>query len=206
MLYETLIFVQEEYNAFVAARTGAAPIYPLLLGNIAQHESPVKNNEASGGIENSLVLSLVNIEEEHHMGSSRPIMRTQHSSLQTNPPLHLNLYLLFSANINDYGEALKQLTWILRFFQAKDAFNRQNSPKMHEGLELLLFKLHPVNFEQSFNFWGAMGGKYIPSVLYKVRMLTLDQKIITEDAPPIKEIQTGQTDIWVQEASQKANK
>lgn len=197
MLYETLSFVQEEYNNFVTVRTGAQPIYPLILGNIAQHESPSKNNETSGGVENSLVLSLVNIEEEHTMGAMKPIIRNQHSSLYTSPPLHLNLYVIFSANINDYSEALKQLTWVIRFFQAKDAFTRQNSPRLFEGIELLHFKLHPVNFEQAFSFWGAMGGKYIPSVLYKVRMITIDQKVITEDAPPIKEISTEQKDIWV---------
>ena len=129
MLYETLSFVQEEYNNFVTVRTGAQPIYPVILGNIAQHESPAKNNETSGGVENSLVLSLVNIEEEHTMGAMKPIIRNQHSSLYTSPPLHLNLYVIFSANINDYSEALKQLTWVVRFFQAKNAFTRQNSPR-----------------------------------------------------------------------------
>jgi hypothetical protein len=197
MLHETLFFIQEEYNSFVAIKTGAAPVYPLILGNIAQHESPAKNTESAGGIENSLVLSLVNIEEEHTMGTMKNFIRTGHSSQYTSPPLHLNLYLIFSANINDYGEALKQLTWVIRFFQAKDAFTRQNSPRLFEGVELLHFKLHPVNFEQAFSFWGAMGGKYIPSVLYKVRMITIDQKVIIEDVPPIKELEVEQKDIWI---------
>ena len=42
-----------------------------------------------------------------------------------------------------------------------------------------------------------MGGKYIPSVLYKVRMITIDQKVIIEDVPPIKELEVEQKDIWI---------
>lgn len=197
MLYEALSFIQEEYNNFVTIKTGNNNMYPLVLGNIAQHESPTKGNESGGGVENSLVLSLVNIEEEHLAISKSRVIREAHSSLYVSPPLHLNLYIIFSANINDYAESLKQLTWVLRFFQARDAFNKQNSPKLHEDIDLLHLKLHPINFEQAFSFWGAMGGKYIPSVLYKMRMVTIDQKVVTQDAPPIKEIETHQKDTLI---------
>jgi hypothetical protein len=39
------------------------------------------------------------------------------------------------------------------------------------------------------NVWAALGAKYMPSVIYKMRMLTIDGSIIREFRPEISGIQ-----------------
>ena len=188
MLYETLNFLKKEYNNYIRIKTHSDPVYPLVLGNIAQHETSKNNEIGENSLNDGLILSIINIEEEHAGKNMNNLVRSKNQVLYKNPAIHLNLYLLFSANINNYNEALKQLSWVIKFFQAQHVFSHQNSPSLPPELNILYFKLHPINFEQAFNFWGALGGKYIPSVLYKVRMLTVDQEVIKGDTSLIKEV------------------
>ncbi len=188
MIYDTLAFIQEEYNDFANTESGFfSSMYPLRLGNIAQHES-AKNDDGVENLENSLVASLINVEEEHAAKDPRNYVVGGDGASLICPPIHLNLYLLFTANINDYSEALKSLSMIIKFFQANFSFSPTSNPNLPDGIEVLNFKMHPLSFDQAHQFWGALGGKYIPSVLYKARMISISDETPTGDRPLIREL------------------
>jgi hypothetical protein len=46
-------------------------------------------------------------------------------------------------------------------------------------------ELYSSSFEQQYNFWNVVGAKYLPSVLYKVRMLVYQEKRVNDQGPPI---------------------
>jgi hypothetical protein len=48
--------------------------------------------------------------------------------------------------------------------------------------------LYSSSFEQQYNFWNVVGAKYLPSVLYKVRMLTYQEKRLLDSQQPITRI------------------
>ena len=45
-------------------------------------------------------------------------------------------------------------------------------------------------FEQQNHIWGGMGAKYLPSVLYKVRMLVYRETLESEGAGLVKRVKT----------------
>ncbi len=52
-------------------------------------------------------------------------------------------------------------------------------------IEKLVFEMASITPEQLNNIWGSLGAKYMPSVVYKVRMLTFDNNIVREYRPLI---------------------
>src|SRR5690606_1755615 len=82
----------------------------VVLGNIALAESQDHQSNVNGRV----VLSLVNIEEESTLKNSLHYLKNNSEVTYRNPPINLNLYLLFSAsfpgNEDAYGLALKRLS------------------------------------------------------------------------------------------------
>lgn len=170
MLFETLNFIIGEVEAYFLRLDRDA--YNPILGNIALQDGQGGGNAQD--VDDKLVLSLINIEEEKTLKNEPNYRRVGTEIITQNPPLHLNLYLLFSANILDYGEALRALSLVLQFFQHKNTFYGTNYQALRDaGVERLNFEIFDLSFEQTNNLWGVMGGKLVPNVLYKVRMLSL---------------------------------
>lgn len=105
-----------------------------------------------------------------------------------NPEIRLNLFLLFTAHFNDYKTALQFISGLIRFFQRKSVFTRDNSPTMPVGIERLVAELHPLNFEQQNNLWGSLGAKYLPSVMFKLRAVSIQEGQTKDQQLPITTI------------------
>jgi hypothetical protein len=100
-------------------------------------------------IENKLVLSLVNIERE--------------------PALNLNIYLRVSSNFAaNYLESLRFLSAALEFFQERPVFSAP-------GMERLSVEMVNLAIQDLHDLWSISGSKYLPSALYKLRMVTTGQ-------------------------------
>lgn len=136
---------------------------------------------------NKLVLTLVNIEKDNlpyrpqlpHRGNDRLAI---HSN-----PLYLNLYVMMSANFGagNYSEALKTISQAISFFQQQAVFDRQNSPGLDTRIEKLILDLENLKIPDLNNLWSLMGGRYLPSVLYRIRMITVDAGAIIGQVPMI---------------------
>ncbi len=97
-------------------------------------------------IENKLVLSLVNIERE------------------TAP--NLNIYLRVAANFGaNYIECLQFLSAALEFFQERPVFTAP-------GIDRLNVQMLNLTIQDLHSLWSISGSNYLPSVFYKVRMVT----------------------------------
>jgi hypothetical protein len=141
----------------------------------------------------SVGLSLLNIEEERtfKMAGLIPATKAESSSSFVKPPVCLNFQIMFTAYFNNYTESLKHLSYILACLQTKPVFNEANTPAMVDvAPKKLIFDLNTLGLEQQHYIWSMIGLRYLPSVIYKVRMMTVFERDVVSEVPNIKEIVT----------------
>jgi Pvc16 N-terminal domain len=121
-------------------------------------------------------ITLVNVEEEPALRNLPTVERIGGALQRQEPPIHLNIYLLFSFEFQTYETSLLHLSNTIGLFQEKRVYTAGTASVTNlfpAGLEKLIFELHNTNFEALNNLWGVMGGAYFPSVIYKVRMVRI---------------------------------
>src|SRR5690554_3679977 len=141
----------------------------------------------------SVGLSLLNIEEERTFKEAAMVRtaKAEVSSVFVSPPVSLNLQIMFTAYFNNYTESLKQISFILACFQTKPVFDLSNTPALSGlGVTRLIFELNTLPLEQQHYIWSMIGLRYLPSVIYKVKMLTIFERDVVSEAANIKEIIT----------------
>lgn len=195
MIHTCLSFLTNELNEYLKVRTGSPTVDRVFLTSVATEGGGVVIPDKSVGV------SLINIEEDRVYKDQKSTVINSFGNVERlNPEIKLNLYVLISANFqntsdedssDDYVEGLKQLSFIISFFQAKNVFTPENSPKLAEydpNLKKLVVELYSYSFEQLYNFWSVVGTKYLPSVLYKIRMLTFQEREFFDSNAPIEKI------------------
>jgi hypothetical protein len=178
MIDRVLTLLVSELNEFVRSQDGAPSGSPgaARLGNISDRDQ----GDTTTGLENQIVVSLVNLNEEAALKNARPALEEHGTSgvVYRNQPLHVNLTLLFAANFSDYETALSRLSRVLTFFQGKRKFTLANSPNSSSGFAAtddigLLVDLLSLSFEEVNYLWGSLGGRQLPSATYRVRLVSL---------------------------------
>lgn len=180
MIYEALSCLTEEINQYFRIRLKVSEDKVVL--------SAILNQEGTIAIqgENKILVTLVNIEKES-IGKSNSGIPGSSMLINKSSALTINLYVLFSAYFSNgnYPEALRFISFIIAYFQQNSVFTRLNTPKLDVDIEKLVFEMASISPEQLNNIWGSLGAKYMPSVVYKVRMLTFDNNIVREYRPLI---------------------
>lgn len=180
MIDKTLNFLAAELNGFLGARFPSKEEHAVVAGLSAS------DGTSAAKIENRLVLSLVNIERETAASAIGITARSDGSYARYQPPLHLNLYVLVSASFNsNYGQALQFLGIALGFFQARTNFDALSGAGFPPELDRLSVEIVSLSIQELNNLWAILGTKYLPSALYKVRMLTLQENWMAGAVPAI---------------------
>jgi Pvc16 N-terminal domain len=65
---------------------------------------------------------------------------------------------------------------IMQFFQSQNYFTPLTHPALDARIEQINVDLFTLNFEQINHIWSTLGGKYLPSVMYKVRQLAVEDE------------------------------
>ena len=187
MIDLSLKFLTDELNKFLSLKLGTITTdQRLVLGNV------FKATEGDGGgtnnLSNKAILSLVNVEEDRIAKIQENFVKTYDGVIYKSPPVLLNLYILISVNLSNYNEGLKWLSHFIQFFQYKNTFTPDTHPSLDPKIKKLIVDLYSLNFEQINHLWSTLGGKYLPSALYKVRQLTIDEEAVEFTSGFIKEI------------------
>lgn len=185
MIYEALSCLVDEINDYFRSRLKINEEKIVLSGLVNQDGTIAIQGE------NKIVVTLINIEKETSKTVSQKSLGGFSSS---SPPLNVNVYILFSAYFsgNNYPEALRFLSFIIAYFQNKGVFNKSNTPALDNRIEKLIFDMEDLNPDTLSNMWSTLGAKYMPSVLYKMRMLTFDESVIREFRPAISKVADDQ--------------
>lgn len=139
----------------------------------------------------SILISLIKIEEETTLRNGRHAKINQSFKMVfKNRPVQTNLYVLFSCNHTVYNNALQKLSQVVEFFQGNNIFTHLDGEDDGTGEKFkLVTELQQLSFEQINFIWSFLGGKQLPSVMYKVKMIPLEAKDkINEEGEPILEI------------------
>lgn len=153
----------------------------VILGNISLIDAFQETSSQS--LADRVIASVVNIEQEESLRNI-PFRRsiTQPNGLpvgvERQPEIYLNIYLLFGSNKSEYGIALQRIAQVIAFFQRQHVFTPADTPALGAlNINKLVFDLYSTGFDELNQLWSVMGGKYIPSVVYKMRLAMI------QDAP-----------------------
>ncbi len=188
MIGETLELIRSELNNFIISKVGAGGGQDRVTLT-----SFVDGNGAIAIPDDSIGLCLLNIEEEKHLKTVGMVQkqRSEITSQMVRPPININLHIMFAAYFNQYQESLKYISYIMSFFQSKPVFDIENTPAMSNlDTKRLIFELNSINLEQLHYIWSMVGTRYLPSSIFKVRMLTLHEKDKVTEVANIQSIGT----------------
>ena len=184
MLDVALKFLVDELNTYLLTRTdsdfGQAELCKL-----------VDDSGKWAVTEDHVGASIISIEEERTFRSQLPertYVDGKHVVLE--PELKLNLHIMFAANFKNYDQGLKYISHVLTFFQAHANFTHAQYPNLDSDIQKLTAELQSLSYEQLNQVWAFIGGKQLPSVLYKVRMVVLQDIEQRSVEPPLTEIKT----------------
>lgn len=145
-------------------------------------------------VSNKLVLFLVNIEKDSMPYQQTAPRRSELGRIGlSHAPIHLNLMLMFAATFSgtNYPEALKFISHTIGFFQSRPVLDHQNTPDLDPRIDRLMLDIENLSTSDLSNLWGILRGTYMPSVLYRMRMLAIDAGQLTGQVPYVSQPQTG---------------
>lgn len=168
MISTALIFIRKKLDQHLINRFQLDESITVLNHLVSEDGSSEKKNR------NKMVITLINLDYETH----KQYQDTKHrlgdnGVIKTNPASQFNLDVLFTACFEDYEESLKFLSTTIAFFQSHNSLNAKTTPDIPPGIKALNFEIENTSFFETHNLWSAMGAKYQPSVIYKVRHVTI---------------------------------
>lgn len=186
MIFEAIKLMSEELKAYIAPLAEQTLVE---IGSIANMVSTPND---------TILLSLVNVEEETALRNMPPPF--QHNAAgnleRKQPPVFLNLYVMVAANFStdaNYETALRRLGRVVQCFQRKTIYTVANTPNVFLPAEAATLKvtteLYSLTFEKLNQLWGTMGGKQIPSVVYKVRVVEEQAEMRLPEGPAVMTVE-----------------
>ncbi len=184
MIFETLTILAEELDKYLGGDI-------IVIENVTSSELSEGRGEL---VSNKVILSLINIQEESTLKNFPNNSMRGERVLYKNPKVNLNLFILFSANRNAYTNSLSDISKVIEFFQGKRLFTQANTifkrevaPLNRVGSFRFTAELYTPTFEELNFIWGTLGGKQLPSVLYKLSIVEIEQGNIVGESGAITE-------------------
>lgn len=161
MTYNALQFISDILNDFFKEKFTLNENQVLVNRIVNADGSLVQMNE------NKIVLTLINIEEDASFQRiNQPVNRSNEIAR------HLySVYILVTANFNDYSESLKQLDAVIDFFNENPVLNNLSKPGFPAELTRIAVEPFKLNFDQLCNLWSSIGAKHQPYIVYKARLM-----------------------------------
>lgn len=184
MINKVLTVLKDRLNLPNGLQDQAGEI--AVVGNIAKHEDDTSN------LDNKVVITLLSVEEESTMKNTPRYLKfneSDHIMERESQPAYLNLYVMIAANKNMYDGALVNISKVIEIFQANNVL-KYNAVSDEESDFIFRIELHSVPFDQLSYIWGLLGGKIMPSVLYKISVVKIVAKQEKTDITLIDEINT----------------
>jgi hypothetical protein len=192
MLFEVIQIITEQVNSYLAE---CGLTKSVIVENIGLPEAQTENVAL---LVDKVALSLLNLQEEATLKNIPNHYYDNNKIVYRNSVINLNLFLLFSANRSTYSKSLKDISKIIEFFQGKKLFNQsntvfdRNSAAMND-VDNFCFtvELYTPTFEELNYIWGTLGGRQLPSALYKVSMIQIERNISQGERDLLNQIGAG---------------
>ncbi|MFV0299867.1 MAG: DUF4255 domain-containing protein [Paracoccus sp. (in: a-proteobacteria)] len=153
--------------------------------------SPLADAEGAQAAEtrNRVAMFLLNISQD-----TVPRQRPTPNSPETQyaPPMHLDIHFMLAAAHDPdlYAEGLKQISAAMMFFQAHPLLTPRNLPTLPPQVSQLSIEMVNLRIEELSQLWSNLGGRYVPSVTYKMRTAIIDSGTLVRVDPLITRRET----------------
>lgn len=173
MIDKVLDFLQQTAQSYIAGQLpGPFAEQKVVLTNFVDDAGKTQIPLETVG------LSLLNIEQERTF-RARPMGQLESQSKNTpkvvdfvHRPVDLNLQLMFTANFSNYSESLKHIGFIIQCFQVQPRLLLSAEDPEQDKLQLLM-EINTLPLEQQHYIWSMVGLRYLPSVVYRLRMIRI---------------------------------
>jgi hypothetical protein len=170
MIYEVLQTLTDNLNVYFRTK--------LKIQEDKAELSAIVNQDGTIALqsENKVLVSLLNIEREPFSANSGNIGRQK---------LSLNIIVIFCCHFSNsnYSEAIRFLDLIISYFEENYTLEAQN---IYDGNNKIKIEIETFNLDKVHNIWSTIGAKYLPSVVYKLRMIVVDSNSISTFAPAVQ--------------------
>jgi hypothetical protein len=190
MIFEVIQIITDQVNNYLDEIGLAKTVVPE---NIAYLES--QNDTITGNLDDMVALTLINLDEEATLKNFPNHAIQNDKTIYKNSIINLNLYLLFSANRTNYINSLNDISKIIAFFQGKKLFTQANTIYDRNNVAMsnidnfkFSVELYTPTFEELNYIWGTLGGKQLPSALYKVSMIQIERNIAQGEGQLISKV------------------
>lgn len=173
-------------------------VLDIAIANIATLEdlSPLNTSKSP------IIISIVNIEEDKTLKNQSFYLKETNDnntiSRFKNPTQHLILSILFSSYIDDpsmYLNGIEKLNLIINYFQQNSTFYiKVDDSELIYYLEFMskteteklsyskiTFEITSLTMEQLNQMWSYLGSKYMPSLLFKMRLYPVQVDTVIQE-------------------------
>lgn len=150
-------------------------------------------------------LSVINIEEERFTREQERVRMDKDFAVAQfrQPPIKLNLQLLFAVPCNfvgkddviqrSYLDNLELLSDVIAYFQAMPRFTADQYQALAAAdIQRITLELLTLTPEQMNQIWSCIGTRYVPSAVYRLRLLQLASDLPFVDQPLVTSASTVQ--------------
>ncbi len=176
-------FLRAELNAYATSGSSGG------AGDVAQL-SWVSPFEGAGGTPPPIGLTVFAVEEERTLKTSVRTRVDGDVHYLPEPPLFLNLHMLVAGYAQEYGTALDNLSTAIAYFQSHAAFVRGQYPQLPADVDRIVVEMRGLDYEQQSYIWGLLGGRYLPSAAYRIRVLRVQSARVEGIASPVTGVGT----------------
>lgn len=199
--------LSEKISAIIFAQYGVT--VEIELANVAT----LNDGDEFVKVKSAIVLSIVNIEQDSTT-KNQTLYKAIGVNATTvdrykNPAQNLIISILFTSYNKDqskYSEGLDKLAYIIKCLQNNNVYyygysNIHEQSEISETQQKILNKLTldmvSLKMDQLNQMWTCLGSKYMPSVLYSMKMVRIQNETLETD-PLIKKVKIQ---LWENEAN-----
>lgn len=183
MIDRAVSLVANRLNAHLRARFGVADeLVATGVPTDAEGKTPA-------GLRNRLAVFVTGITHDTMSRGVPGRFPAMAGRIGVNPaPVHLTVHLMLASSFDpeNYLESLKILSHAIQYFQVHPVFDRLSVPEMDRSIEQLTFEIENLDTDATSQLWGMLGGRYLPSVLYRMRTVTIDAGALTAESLVIR--------------------
>jgi hypothetical protein len=149
-----------------------------------------------------IILSIVNIEEDKTLKNQSLYLKNTNDHTQisryNHPTQHLIISILFSSynkNLSKYLDGIEKLKNVISYFQQNNSFYYKNdhtelieyptfmgkTDVQKENYTKITIESVSLSMDQLNQMWSYLGSKYMPSVLYKMRLCTVQDTATVQE-------------------------
>jgi hypothetical protein len=178
MIYDVLKILKKEINDYLDDNEER-----VVLENIAKAE-----DGSVTSLNDKVIVTLLSTEEESTLKNTPRHEIKNGTKIYKSGAAYLNLYIMVAANRITYEMSLQDISKVVEFFQDKAIFTNNNTESDLEEFKFMV-DLKSLRIEELSYAWTVLGGRTMPSALYKVSIVKVQKQKVKGVGPAITTIQ-----------------